>query len=209
MGKATDFSGRWRGFYEQGGSRHGISMIVAQRGQSVMGRMRDDDTLLTMARPQHLILEPDDFDETEDGAQHGGPDGRLQHGLQDGLQDGPPGGLHGGPEDAGAASTQPRTVQLESIASLPEFSAVEGDAIGDHLSFEKRYLGPHEISTWIDGHAEAHYTLNDHRVRYEGSLDDTGELLIGRWLLGPPEAPHMTGRFELRREAPDAHGPAT
>ncbi len=41
-----DVSGSWVGHYEQAGGRHGISMHVAQRGQSFVGRMRDVDTLL-------------------------------------------------------------------------------------------------------------------------------------------------------------------
>lgn len=172
MGKANDFGGSWRGFYEQGGSRHGISMIVAQRGQSVVGRMRDDDTLLTTARPQQVIVEAHDRE-------------------------------HDGEHDEAPPQLE-RLAQLETIAVLPEFSSIEGDADGDLLVFEKRYLGPHEVTSWIDGHAEAHYTLHDHRVRYEGTLDATGEQLSGRWLLGSPEAPQMTGRFELRREQPDA-----
>ncbi|MCK5942047.1 MAG: hypothetical protein KAI24_08775 [Planctomycetes bacterium] len=47
MERATDISGRWRGHYEQDGGRHGISMEVAQRGGSFVGRMRDEDTVLS------------------------------------------------------------------------------------------------------------------------------------------------------------------
>jgi hypothetical protein len=42
----TDLTGSWEGHYLQNGRRHGISMRVAQRGQSFVGRMRDVDTLL-------------------------------------------------------------------------------------------------------------------------------------------------------------------
>ncbi|MEZ6037170.1 MAG: hypothetical protein R3F29_06795 [Planctomycetota bacterium] len=170
MGKQVDFGGNWRGFYEQGGRRHGISMVVAQRGQSVVGRMRDDDTLLTTAHPQQVIVEA--------------PDGEHDE----------------------APPQRERLAQLETIAALPEYSSIEGDADGDRLVFEKRYLGPHQVTSWIDGHAEAHYTLHDHRVRYEGCLDPRGELLVGRWLLGPSDAPQMSGTFELRRQQDD--GPA-
>ena len=47
MERAFDISGSWRGHYVQGGGRHGISMEVAQRGQSIVGRMRDEDTVLS------------------------------------------------------------------------------------------------------------------------------------------------------------------
>jgi hypothetical protein len=46
---ASDLTGAWRGHYEQAGLRHGISMRVAQSGQSFVGTMRDDDTLLMSA----------------------------------------------------------------------------------------------------------------------------------------------------------------
>src|SRR5688500_7832241 len=42
----VDVSGSWVGHYEQNGGRHGISMHVAQRGESFVGRMRDVDTVL-------------------------------------------------------------------------------------------------------------------------------------------------------------------
>ncbi len=42
----VDLTGRWRGFYEQMGQRHGIALDVAQRGAAIVGRMRDEDTLL-------------------------------------------------------------------------------------------------------------------------------------------------------------------
>lgn len=41
-----DLTGTWRGHYEQSGGKHGISMVVAQRGGAIVGRMRDDDTVL-------------------------------------------------------------------------------------------------------------------------------------------------------------------
>jgi len=47
MERAFDISGRWRGHYEQDGGRHGISMEVAQRGGSFVGRMRDEDTMMS------------------------------------------------------------------------------------------------------------------------------------------------------------------
>jgi hypothetical protein len=62
-----DLSGSWRGHYTQNGRRHGISMQVVQRGQSFVGRMRDDDTLLasteklmapaSAGQPQQLLAE--------------------------------------------------------------------------------------------------------------------------------------------------------
>jgi hypothetical protein len=39
-------TGTWSGYYEQSGCRHGISMQVVQRGQSFVGAMRDEDTVL-------------------------------------------------------------------------------------------------------------------------------------------------------------------
>ena len=47
MEQAYEISGRWRGFYEQDGRRHGISMEVAQRGSGFVGQMRDEDTVLS------------------------------------------------------------------------------------------------------------------------------------------------------------------
>lgn len=47
MEPGFDISGRWAGYYEQEGGRHGISMEVAQRGGGFVGRMRDEDTLLS------------------------------------------------------------------------------------------------------------------------------------------------------------------
>jgi len=41
-----DLSGSWSGYYEQDGGRHGISMVVAQRGSAIVGRMHDVDTVL-------------------------------------------------------------------------------------------------------------------------------------------------------------------
>jgi len=41
-----DLTGSWQGHYEQNGGRHGISMVVAQRGSSFVGRMRDAHTLI-------------------------------------------------------------------------------------------------------------------------------------------------------------------
>ena len=47
MSKQHDITGTWRGHYEQGGGRHGISMEVVQKGEAFVGRMRDEDTLLS------------------------------------------------------------------------------------------------------------------------------------------------------------------
>ena len=47
MERAFDISGRWRGHYEQDGGKHGITMEVAQRGGSFVGRMRDEDTMMS------------------------------------------------------------------------------------------------------------------------------------------------------------------
>lgn len=44
--RSVDLSGTWSGYYEQNGGRHGISMVVAQRGSAIVGRMRDVDTVL-------------------------------------------------------------------------------------------------------------------------------------------------------------------
>ena len=41
-----DLTGTWRGYYEQAGRRHGIVLLVAQKGAAIVGRMRDEDTLL-------------------------------------------------------------------------------------------------------------------------------------------------------------------
>lgn len=41
-----DLGGDWEGHYVQDGRKHGITMRVAQRGQSFVGSMRDVDTLL-------------------------------------------------------------------------------------------------------------------------------------------------------------------
>ena len=38
-------TGTWRGYYEQNGQRRGISMRVAQRGDSFVGAMHDDETM--------------------------------------------------------------------------------------------------------------------------------------------------------------------
>jgi hypothetical protein len=50
---AIDLGGSWVGHYEQGGGRHGISMHVAQRGGSFVGRMRDVDTVLASREQVH------------------------------------------------------------------------------------------------------------------------------------------------------------
>ncbi|MFK7742129.1 MAG: hypothetical protein AB8H80_17570 [Planctomycetota bacterium] len=47
MATQHDISGAWRGSYTQDGGQHGIRMDVAQRGQSFVGQMHDDDTLLS------------------------------------------------------------------------------------------------------------------------------------------------------------------
>jgi len=41
-----DLGGDWEGYYVQDGRQHGITMRLAQRGQSFVGSMRDADTLL-------------------------------------------------------------------------------------------------------------------------------------------------------------------
>lgn len=48
-----DLTGDWQGHYEQNGGRHGISMHIAQRGQSFVGRMRDVDTVLASREVLH------------------------------------------------------------------------------------------------------------------------------------------------------------
>ena len=63
MEQAYEISGRWRGFYEQDGRRHGISMEVAQRGSGFVGQMRDEDTVLS-GRAEVPTVD-------EDGAQTG------------------------------------------------------------------------------------------------------------------------------------------
>jgi hypothetical protein len=54
-----DISGAWRGFYEHDGGRHGISMQVAQRGESFVGRMRDHDTVLSGSKQIARIVKDD------------------------------------------------------------------------------------------------------------------------------------------------------
>jgi len=46
-----ELTGSWSGHYEQSGGRHGISMRVAQRGQSFVGAMRDANTVLASREP--------------------------------------------------------------------------------------------------------------------------------------------------------------
>lgn len=41
-----ELGGDWEGHYVQDGRKHGITMRLAQRGQSFVGSMRDADTLL-------------------------------------------------------------------------------------------------------------------------------------------------------------------
>lgn len=41
-----ELGGDWEGHYVQDGRKHGITMRLAQRGQSFVGAMRDADTLL-------------------------------------------------------------------------------------------------------------------------------------------------------------------
>ena len=48
-----DLSGEWAGHYRQNGGRHGISMRIAQRGESFVGAMRDADTLLASRETLH------------------------------------------------------------------------------------------------------------------------------------------------------------
>ena len=62
MTQAVDISGRWRGYYEQDGGQHGISMKVAQRGQGFVGQMRDQDTLLSGAAEVQGVDEAGDDD---------------------------------------------------------------------------------------------------------------------------------------------------
>jgi hypothetical protein len=50
---AIDLTGTWTGHYQQNGGRHGITMQIVQRGQSFVGRMRDDDTILSGRETLH------------------------------------------------------------------------------------------------------------------------------------------------------------
>jgi len=59
MTTGFDITGSWRGHYEHDGGRHGIGMRVAQRGESFVGRMSDDDTVLSSSQQVACIVEAD------------------------------------------------------------------------------------------------------------------------------------------------------
>jgi hypothetical protein len=48
-----NIGGKWRGYYEQQGSRHAIEAEFSQHGQRFTGRMTDEDTLI-MGPPEQV-----------------------------------------------------------------------------------------------------------------------------------------------------------
>jgi len=53
-------TGTWRGYYEQNGQRRGISMRVAQRGDSFVGAMHDDETMW-VTKEELQPVDPDEI----------------------------------------------------------------------------------------------------------------------------------------------------
>lgn len=108
-----------------------------------------------------------------------------------------------GAEEVVEVDEQGRTVvlgELESVASLPEQSVVEGEVEGHAVRFTKRYQGTHRLSFWIQGRAEEHIEVADHRVDYGGEVDDDGTTLRGEWSIpGRDGSEPVRGAFELRR----------
>ena len=90
-----DLTGCWRGHYEQDGARHGIALEVAHKGESIVGRMRDEDTLMMGSM---VVQGEDEHGARRAGVHADGPERVVRRGL-----------AHVEPSGAGRVVAGPRT----------------------------------------------------------------------------------------------------
>lgn len=84
--------------------------------------------------------------------------------------------------------------ELDVVTSLPETSLIEGLVEVHRVTFVKRYQGAQRFEVWDDGRVVHRAEFDEVRVVYEGTLDETGDLLTGRWRIR-----EANDAFELRR----------
>ncbi len=170
----SNLTGRWIGYYEQGGRKHPIFADLVQEGDNLTGSMRDG--------------EPDrDYSLFEIAAEAGlppGADEQIHANLRALIPDAPAG-------------------SIRYITHLPPDSHLEGRRNERVVSFVKSYLGT-TYSGYKVGDKMLGTKKEGHDVHYEGKLSSDGLEIEGRWWIDPDPnhgTRRAEGLFTLRREA--------
>jgi len=177
MSSLANLSGRWIGFYAQGGQERPISADLVQTGVNLSGSMRDG--------------QPDRECSLFEGAVAAGlppgADELIDANLRKML-----------PE----AAREP----IRWVTHLPEESVLEGRCDGDVVSFIKTYMGS-SFSGYKVGDKMVGTEAEGHAVHYQGQLSPDRSMIEGRWWIDPDpdrETRRTQGLFMLRREAKEA-----
>jgi hypothetical protein len=172
MPGSHDLTGRWTGHYLQHGQPHPIAVELVQRGEHLAGAMADGSTVFTRSVSEMAMAE----------GLPPGADEQIVARLREQWPDAPPG-----------------PVVAES--ELPPTSQIEGEVVGDAVTFHKTYDGTHFAGFRV-GDVRVGVMTEGHSVQYRGHVRDNGRLIEGRWTI--PSEPgsgrgRIEGEFQLQR----------
>jgi hypothetical protein len=169
---STKLTGRWIGYYLQGGAQHPITADVLEAGEHLSGFMHD-------GQPDR---ECSVFEAAAEAGLPPGMDEQIEATLRDMVPDAPVG-------------------PIRYVTHLPTNSILRGRRSGQTVSFLKSYqgasFGGYQIGSHLLGIQKA-----DHEVHYEGQLSPDGQVIEGRWWIDADpvhEMPMTEGLFQLRR----------
>ncbi|MFT7630830.1 MAG: hypothetical protein ACI87E_001838 [Mariniblastus sp.] len=170
-------SGRWQGHYLQHGALHRIIADFDQQGVKLDGAMIDIDN----TKLQRL----------------------NEVALQEGLSPATIAEMEGQIRDLiPQAGNDPIFVH----STLPKSSKLEGDLVGNRITFEKTYHGETVLEYSIGSQAIS-YSDPTQCVDYDGTLSPDGKNISGAWSITQIDDPlnFIEGVFELNRIPDDQH----
>jgi hypothetical protein len=174
MATAVDLTGHWTGHYFQRDQARAITADLVQTGESLHGRMRDDQT----------EFEQSVFDTAAEAGLPPGADEQIFERLRRDFPDEP-------------------AAPIRAATTLPPTSVLEGTVQGRTVYFLKTYQGE-TFSGYRVGGRQVGLTLEGHGVHYRGRLSADGTTLEGQWWIDPLPGygtRRTEGRFLLRRQA--------
>jgi hypothetical protein len=174
MATDVDLTGHWTGHYFQRDQARAIAADLVQTGESLQGRMRDDQT----------EFEQSVFETAVEAGLPPGADEQIIARLRRQFPDEP-------------------AAPIRATSTLPPTSVLAGSVRGRRVYFLKTYQGE-AFSGYRVGCRQVGLTIEQHGVHYDGRLSADGTTLEGRWLIEPLPgygSPRTEGRFLLRRQA--------
>jgi hypothetical protein len=169
---AATVSGRWVGYYLQGGREYPITADLLQAEERLSGFMYDGEP--DRSRPLSQF--------TAEAGLPPGADERIEAQLREMAPEAPAG-------------------EIRYVSHLPPNSILQGTRKGPTVSFRKMYQGV-SYGGYQVGERLLVSRNADHVVHYEGQLTPDGRVIDGRWWIDarPDEGGYRTeGLFRLHR----------